>query len=1170
MDVKKSFLKFYILLFIILTAFTLTVKTDVYALDAQAIAEDLDHYFVPAFPDTYGQIIDRCFTEEEVKNITPVLKGLEIFGYLNVLGNIANSLDAGETTDAVIDAALNTSKMIATFLTDSTTKNLMLGSVGISAAVVAGVFVTIDITRASYKAVAESKTALDLERLYYKIETDPVLKTKSRKLGEGDPIRNDEKAVEHLWRKILSDKDFESLMKNYVVTQLNETWPEPTLWERITISSDYLREAKLLEEQKRIKSHVKGLLSEMNKVAKKREASVVLARQLREIKAMSEKISPAELEKALIAYNNSLTRLPEVEQYLDFITRKTDEFKTLFNKAKSEELADIRKAIINGKVKIKNYALIMRGLPTVGKMAPKRKEVLEKLMKADIQLTNIYNTIPKAEIDRRLTEENKRLVESVAKLDAGGVDFEFKRHECKKTFDDVKDRFYDAVIKGDLNAGKKVDESIVEIKSHIEENKKKYEADFEENKKKFNDAYAKIRQEIARIDEVLKTEKDSNTRSALYAQKERLSKQIENLNNKFATYSSMHDKTAGIDYEVCQNAIDEIRKFYEKNITIFSITLNSIQERAQNAKALYMAFIKSHGSYTIGSQTILSPEEIENLKKMIADAPPSYAGMDLKFLKNHVKLDKTTPLLVSLSTNLADVSDALMRYINATGVLRMQYYNDYESKTLPSIKFMESNEALDKIENVIKALDEAINAYQNIDKTRIPETSQWEVSDTLKALQGYKRDMETYKKNLGLATGLSTAFEQYLSKAKQQNASIEEDISYLSRLWNRFNKARQIVGSEVTMFNAKAYSYSKAAIGTTPPFLSGEKIREALDYAGIMELSKQLGLGLEGFIPEDYIIVKGRAGEGYITIKPENFNNLLSKINNAPVNDYNAFQKYLNDMRTYPGAEGYIMDGIFIIGSNFWPIFDGNSALKASAAKLKEAFIKQREIAEKIHYQKVNEEAQFEAILMKINQAITTIKKAIAEGNYDSANMYMYHIVQRDNLLADYGKLGKKRSDVDNAFKELSDLIEKVRTQPTLIGKSISIMPITEEETQKVKSLYNQFKEAYESKNVSGIIRCLSNEWTSADGGNISELQRHLSKIFNLYDEIKFTIRNFNISKTDAKIFNVNFEVTIVSRIYKKNLTHEEKSSINEMVFLDETGKAKILRTIGGTLLSVR
>ncbi len=471
-------------------------------------------------------------------------------------------------------------------------------------------------------------------------------------------------------------------------------------------------------------------------------------------------------------------------------------------------------------------------------------------------------------------------------------------------------------------------------------------------------------------------------------------------------------------------------------------------------------------------------------------------------------------------------------------------------------------------QNLSNHLSSYSNAYQNIDKTRIPETSQWEVSDTLKALQEYKRDMETYKKNLGLATALSTAFEQYLSKAKQQNASIEEDISYLSRLWNRFNKARLIVGSEVIMFNAKVYSYSKAAIGTTPPFLSGEKIKEALDYAGIMELSKQLGLGLEGFIPENYIAVNAK--EGFITIKPEDLNALLSKINNAPVNDYNAFQKYLNDMRTYPGAEGYIMDGIFIIGSNFWPIFDGNSALKASAAKLKEAFIKQREIAEKIYYQKRNEEAQFEAILMKINQTITTIKKAIAEGNYDSANMYMYHIVQRDNLLADYGKLGKKRSDVDNAFKELSDLIEKVRTQPTLIGKSISIMPITEEETQKVKSLYNQFKEAYESKNVSGIIRCLSNEWTSADGGNISELQRHLSKIFNLYDEIKFTIRNFNISKTDTKIFNVNFEVTIVSRIYKKNLTHEEKSSINEMVFLDETGKAKILRTIGGTLLSVR
>ncbi len=158
-------------------------------------------------------------------------------------------------------------------------------------------------------------------------------------------------------------------MKNYVVSQLNETWPEPSIWEKITISSDYLREAKLLEEQKSIKSHVKGLLSEMNKVAKKKEASLVLARQLREIKAMSENISPAELEKALIAYNNALTRLPEVEQYLNFITRKTDELKTLFNNAKPEELAGIKKAIINEKVKIKNYALILRGLPTVGKMA---------------------------------------------------------------------------------------------------------------------------------------------------------------------------------------------------------------------------------------------------------------------------------------------------------------------------------------------------------------------------------------------------------------------------------------------------------------------------------------------------------------------------------------------------------------------------------------------------------------------------------------------------------------------------------------------------------------------------------------------------------------------------------------------------------------------------------
>jgi hypothetical protein len=123
---------------------------------------------------------------------------------------------------------------------------------------------------------------------------------------------------------------------------------------------------------------------------------------------------------------------------------------------------------------------------------------------------------------------------------------------------------------------------------------------------------------------------------------------------------------------------------------------------------------------------------------------------------------------------------------------------------------------------------------------------------------------------------------------------------------------------------------------------------------------------------------------------------------------------------------------------------------------------------------------------------------------------------------------------------------------------------------EKVKDLYGRFREAYESKNASGVLYCLSDQWESNDGGTLSELQQNLRRTFRIFDQIQFKIQNLQISKISESKFRVNYDAIITSRIYKRNLKHEEKSSIQEEVTVDDSGKAKITKTLGGKFWYVK
>lgn len=116
---------------------------------------------------------------------------------------------------------------------------------------------------------------------------------------------------------------------------------------------------------------------------------------------------------------------------------------------------------------------------------------------------------------------------------------------------------------------------------------------------------------------------------------------------------------------------------------------------------------------------------------------------------------------------------------------------------------------------------------------------------------------------------------------------------------------------------------------------------------------------------------------------------------------------------------------------------------------------------------------------------------------------------------------------------------------------------------QKVQALYDGFKAAYEEKNDSLVVACLADTW-QAEGTTISDFQKNIRTIFRVFDEVRYVISNLQINKTGEKTFTTSYDVTITSRIYKRNLKHEEKSSVSEEVVIDPSGKARISRTLGG------
>lgn len=114
-----------------------------------------------------------------------------------------------------------------------------------------------------------------------------------------------------------------------------------------------------------------------------------------------------------------------------------------------------------------------------------------------------------------------------------------------------------------------------------------------------------------------------------------------------------------------------------------------------------------------------------------------------------------------------------------------------------------------------------------------------------------------------------------------------------------------------------------------------------------------------------------------------------------------------------------------------------------------------------------------------------------------------------------------------------------------------------------VKKLYEDFARAYSSRDAARVLTLISPEWDAGDGTTISELEEQLRNVFRLNDEVTATLSGLSVTNNGPGLYTAYYNLTIKSRIYKKNIKREETSSVSEKVQV-EGGKARILKTDSG------
>jgi|GEM_PF-5752076 hypothetical protein len=234
--------------------------------------------------------------------------------------------------------------------------------------------------------------------------------------------------------------------------------------------------------------------------------------------------------------------------------------------------------------------------------------------------------------------------------------------------------------------------------------------------------------------------------------------------------------------------------------------------------------------------------------------------------------------------------------------------------------------------------------------------------------------------------------------------------------------------------------------------------------------------------------------------------------------------------------------------------FEMGSKYLELADKISVIIDKRREYLLKKAQKKAEEQSALERARY-YNDEINRMNKEISELPESSITVEKTNRLYTDFYQLQGSYKNEKLSGLDASFKALEESLVSLKSRTG---------GIENQKVQQVKDLYASFKQAYESRNDSQLMSLMSDGWEAGDGTTLSDLQQNLARSFRVFDEVRYNIQKLVVNKIADRRYAVSYEVTITGRIYARNIKHEEKSSINEEVNLDDSGRPRITRTLNG------
>lgn len=136
-------------------------------------------------------------------------------------------------------------------------------------------------------------------------------------------------------------------------------------------------------------------------------------------------------------------------------------------------------------------------------------------------------------------------------------------------------------------------------------------------------------------------------------------------------------------------------------------------------------------------------------------------------------------------------------------------------------------------------------------------------------------------------------------------------------------------------------------------------------------------------------------------------------------------------------------------------------------------------------------------------------------------------------------------------------------SQPFPSKGHVKVALAQEDRTAEAQAFYEKFRSAYEARSTAQVMALISQDWTAAgEDTSITDLEENLRTNFRLYDEIRFSVSGLRVT-SQGNAHQACYDTVITSRIFKRNLKHEEKAAVCDEL-REEGGRLKITRTLSG------